>query len=176
MKEFHEFSAEAFKLAIIVYKIRLDLGPHDKLQWEREQMVHLLDNLLADESCPKLLYLYLIKTCGKSDIKFDQINDIFAKYFEKFNFRYGFHDDEIKQLNHWFKQFKHRRSATRILDKLAEQFNSLVASKDYKEVLKTDLVKTLEIASSLSGYDSRSLNDVIGKQISKTMLDENILE
>lgn len=139
-------------------------------------MVQLLDNLLADESCPKLLYLYLIKTCDKSDIKFDQINDIFAKYFEKFNFRYGFHDDEIKQLNFWFKQFKHRRSASRILDKLGEQFNALVASKDYTEVLKTDMVKTLTIAGSLAGYDSRFLNDLIGKQITKTMLDDNILE
>jgi hypothetical protein len=54
-------SSGLFKEALALYKIRLDLGPAHMLVEEKADLVKILDNLLSYESCPKLLYLHLIR-------------------------------------------------------------------------------------------------------------------
>lgn len=47
-------------------------------------MIKSLDELFADESCPKLLYMHLIKFIQYSEVYIEEIADVFARYFEKF--------------------------------------------------------------------------------------------
>lgn len=49
-------------------------------------------------------------------------------------------------------------------------------SDGYKEILKTDVLRTLKIARRVPGYDSRLINDHIGKHITKTLLDTYSLD
>ena len=74
-------------------------------------MISCLDLLLSDEACPKSLYLKLLKLIESSEILMDEFSDTLSKYFDKFKFRYGFRELELKKLNQFFKKYVHRRSA-----------------------------------------------------------------
>jgi hypothetical protein len=49
-------------------------------------------------------------------------------------------------------------------------------SDGYKDLLKKDPLRALKIGRKLPGYDSRLINDHIGKQITKTVLDGYTLD
>jgi len=81
------------------------------LEQDRALMTTLLDSLLADEKCPKLLYINLLKYVRGADVHLDALSDTFARYFDKFAYRFGFGDLEIAHLNSYFLGFQNRRSA-----------------------------------------------------------------
>jgi hypothetical protein len=61
--------------------------------------------LLSEESCPKLLYLYLLKFVRSSNLALHETADVFAVHFDKFQFRYGFKDSELRRICEFMGKF-----------------------------------------------------------------------
>ena len=111
-----------------------------------------------------------------SGVHSPEIAKIFAKHFNKFQFRYGFHYEEIGKLSIYFNKFNYKRICKVLLQKLGDLFNEEVGSESFKPVLKSELLRVSKVAHKITSYDSQKLNDLLGKYISKSFLENNSLE
>ncbi len=141
-----------------------------------ESLVTTLDQAFSAENCPKKNYLHLISCIMSSGVHSPEIAEIFAKHFNKFQFRYGFHYEEIGKLSLYFNKFNYKRICKVLLQKLGDLFNQEVGSETFKAVLKTQLLRVTKVAQKITSYDSQKLNDLLGKHISKSFLENNSLE
>ena len=62
---------------------------------------------------------------NQSELLKDEIADLFAKYFNKFNFRYGFHASELGKVNQFLLKYQHRRGVRIVLMKIGELYNEV---------------------------------------------------
>jgi hypothetical protein len=55
----------------------------------------------------------------------EDLADLFAKYFNKINFRYGFHASELGKVNLFLKDYQHRRGVRIVLGQIGELYNEI---------------------------------------------------
>lgn len=126
---------------------------------------------MSDESCPKLLYLYLIKFVDKSELFIEELPDIFCAHFDKFHFRYTFQDQELDTINLYMRKYGNRRHPRKLIQNVTGIFNEQLE----EDLVSKPILQLLKTASQMTGYDSRKYNDQIGKRINKTFLAETDL-
>jgi hypothetical protein len=86
-------------------------------------MVKLLDTLLQEESSGKRHYMNLIRFSYNSEIYSEDLALVYAKYFAKFEFRFGFNFSELDKLNSYFQKYGFKRQPKIVIQKIAELFN-----------------------------------------------------
>ena len=90
---------QKFKTFLALYRIQVCLGIAD--QTLLNELLTSLEEELAREDCSKSCYITLINLAKNSNLVKDEIADLFAKYFNKINFRYGFHVLELGRVNRY---------------------------------------------------------------------------
>jgi hypothetical protein len=99
-----------FKCQVSLYKVYLDLGENAHAQQILQEIVHCADSLFSEEASSKKDYLHLLGFILTSRIYSEELALTFAKHFNKFQFRYGFHYEEIgKRINRYFLQYNYKR-------------------------------------------------------------------
>ena len=172
LEDVYDRSALLFTHTLALYKIRLAIGPKHDVPKLKQTAIDELDNILSDESCPKLLYLYLIKFVDKSELVIDELPDIFCAHFDKFHFRYTFQDQELNTITRYMRKFSNRQKPRKLIKNATEIFNEQLEG----DLATKPIVQLLRTASLMAGYDSRRYNEQIGKRINKQFLEETELD
>ena len=92
-----EPSVDKFKTLTASYKLQVCNGNINTQTIS--EMVTCIEHLLGDEACSKSLYIHLSNFILQSDIINNDLMAVLAKYFNKIEFRYGFHLNELGKIN-----------------------------------------------------------------------------
>ena len=113
-----------------MYKIRVALGPLEKLSQDRKLILDTLEACLSDSKCNSLDYTNMMKLFRISNLHLEEVANVFAKYFDKFDQRFDFQLRDIDHLTRYFKLYNNSKIAIATLKKISDRFNSIIDSSD----------------------------------------------
>ena len=93
------------------------------------------------ENCSKSMYIHLCLFVYESGIVSDVLADLLAKYFPKFQFRYGFHIKELGKINKVLLKYQHRRRVMEVL----QMFGAIFTERVKEDAKPEDLLSILSV-------------------------------
>jgi hypothetical protein len=64
---------EALYRAVELYKIRVAIGPHGRLPYDKQFMLDRFDEFLSDPKCDIERYVGIIKYCSASSLRLEEV-------------------------------------------------------------------------------------------------------